>query len=87
MWLRLGQGIAGCVEHAAVILRALELAEPDYVANVLWTQILGTTHLARIGVGIREAAPGVPALFAVEREQLVATCVGSTRAVVAAAGR
>ena len=40
------------------------------------------THLARIGVGIRQAAPGVPALFAVEREQLVATCVQATRAAI-----
>jgi len=82
VWLRLGQGIAGCVEHVAAVLRALGVAEPDYVANVLWTQVLGTTHLARIGVGIRQTAPGVPALFAVEREQLIATCVQTTRAVI-----
>ena len=83
VWLRLGQGIAGCVEHVASILRALGVTEPDYVANVLWTQILGTTHLARIGVGIRQAAPGIPALFGVEREQLLTTCVQTTRAFVA----
>ena len=83
VWLRLGQGIAGCVEHVATILRALEVDEPDFVANVLWTQILGTTHLARIGVGIRQAAPDVPALFAVEPDSVIETCV---RAVLATAG-
>ena len=53
------------------------------MANVLWTQILGTTHLARIGVGIRQAAPDVPALFAVEPDSVIETCV---RAVLATAG-
>ena len=37
-----------------------DVEDPDYTANVLWTQILGTTHLARIRVGIRQAAPGIP---------------------------
>jgi AcrR family transcriptional regulator len=84
VWLRLGQGIASCVEHVAAILRddALAVADPDYTANVLWTQVLGATHLPRIGVGIRQAAPGVPALFAVEPEQIVSTCVRSALATV-----
>ena len=84
VWLRLGQGIARCVEHVAQILRADGVEDPDYVANVLWTQILGVAHLARIGVGIRQAAPEVPALFTVDRERLLATCVATTRATVAA---
>ena len=63
--------------------RRFDVEDPDYIANVLWTQVLGVVHLARIGVGVRQAAPGVPALFAVEREQLVETCVRSTRALVA----
>ena len=60
--------------------------DPDYVANVLWTQILGTTHLARIGVGIRQAAPGVPELFTVRaragRRDLRAQRAGDGRLVV-----
>ena len=56
------------------------LEDPDYVANVLWTQLLGTTHLTRIGVGVRQAAPGIPELFAVEPEQVVRTCVSTALA-------
>jgi hypothetical protein len=33
---------------------------------LLWTQTLGTMHLVRIGVGMRQAAPGLPDLFAVD---------------------
>ena len=36
------------------------------MANILWTQILGAMHLARIRVGMRQAAPGVPELFTVD---------------------
>jgi hypothetical protein len=50
---------------------------------VLWTQTLGTMHLARIRVGIREAAPGIPALFAIAPERVVESCV---QAALAAAG-
>ena len=82
VWLRLGQGIAACVAHVSPILRASGVEDPDYVANVLWTQILGMTHLARIGVGIRQAAPGIPELFTVTREQVVETCVRSALATV-----
>ncbi len=82
VWLRLGQGMARCLEKVAAILRAgvaggdfVLVEDPDYVANVLWTQALGVMHLARIRVGVRQAAPGVPALFAVAPEDVVRTCV------------
>ena len=86
VWLRLGQGIATCVVHVSEILRAgardgiFAVEDPDYMANVLWTQILGATHLARIRVGVRQAAPGIPELFTVAPEQLVRTCVASALA-------
>src|SRR3954452_12664660 len=71
VWLRLGQGIATCVSHVSGILAVgardgtFAVEDPDYTANVLWTQILGATHLARIRVGVRQAAPGIPELFTV----------------------
>ena len=88
IWLRLGQGMARCLEHSAAILRAgadvgvFSVKDADYMANVLWTQGLGLMHLARIGVGVRSAAPGIPALFAIEPEQIVRTCVQSALANV-----
>jgi AcrR family transcriptional regulator len=88
VWLRLGQGIASCVVHVSEILRAGAAAgvfavdDPDYMANVLWTQVLGATHLARIRVGVRQVAPGIPELFSVAPERLARTCVDSALATV-----
>ena len=88
VWLRLGQGMARCLEHIAAILRdgaeagVFAVDDADYMANVLWTQGLGVMHLARIRVGVRSLAPGIPALFAVEPERIVRTCVQSAFANV-----
>ena len=88
VWLRLGQGMARCLEVSAATLRdgaeagVFTVADPDYTANVLWTQGLGLMHLARIGVGVRSLAPGIPGLFAVEPEQIVRTCIDSALANV-----
>ena len=90
VWLRLGQGIASCVVHVSEILRAgaqdgtFAVEDPDYMANVLWTQILGATHLARIRVGVRQVAPGIPELFTVAPERVADTCVASVLATVGA---
>lgn len=86
VWLRLGQGIARCVAHVSELLRAgtesgaFAVEDPDYTANVLWTQTLGMMHLARIRVGVREAAPNIPALFSIEPERIVETCVAAALA-------
>ena len=90
VWLRLGQGMARCLEHSSAALRAGTVAgvwsveDPDYTANVLWTQGLGLMHLARIGVGVRSLAPGIPGLFRVAPEQIVRTCIDSALANVRA---
>jgi AcrR family transcriptional regulator len=86
VWIRLGQGMARCLEQVAEVLRAFGVTEPEYVANLLWTQTLGAMHLARIGVGVSEPAPGLPALFRVTPEQIVASCVQSAMATVRAHG-
>src|SRR5919199_890489 len=90
VWLRLGRSMAGCLDQLAAVLRAgdevgvFSVADPDYTANVLWTQCLGAMHLARIGVGVRQAAPGIPALFPLAPEQVVRSCVESALATVGA---
>jgi AcrR family transcriptional regulator len=90
VWLRLGQGIARCVDHLVRVLRAgveagtFDVADPEYMASVLWTQILGAMHLVRIRVGVRQAAPGIPELFTIAPEQVVQTCVASALATVGA---
>jgi AcrR family transcriptional regulator len=87
VWLRLGQGMAGCIDRLTQILRALDVDDPDWLANVLWTQTLGEMHLARIGIGLRQAAPGIPELFRIDPERLVASRVASVLAIVGVSGR
>src|SRR5688572_20175196 len=84
VWLRLGQGMASCIEPLTRILTELGTEDPEYTANVLWTQTLGSMHLARSRVGLRELAPGVPALFRIDADRLVESCVATA---VALAGR
>ena len=90
IWLRLGRGMASCIGRLAAILRegsergVFTVADPDYMANVLWTQTLGAMHLARIGVGMRETADGSPDLFRVTPEEVVRSCVSSALATVGA---
>jgi AcrR family transcriptional regulator len=90
VWLRLGQGMAACIEHVARVLRDgagtgdFAVGDPEYAANVLWTQVLGVMHLARIQVGLRQAAPGIPALFPVAPERVVESCVDLALASVGA---
>lgn len=90
VWLRLGQGMASCIDQLTRVLRegsdsgVFTIEDPDYTANFLWTQVLGAMHFARIAVGVRQVAPGVPGLFAVVPEDVVATCVRSAMATVGA---
>ena len=82
--------MASCIGALADVLRAgaesgaFELDDPDYMANVLWTQTLGAMHLARIGVGVRRLAPGVPDLFKVTPSRSSRSCVESALATVRA---
>lgn len=90
VWLRLGQSMARCLECVAGVLRGgteagtFEVEDPDYMANVLWTQALGVMHLARIKVGVRQEAPGVPALFTISADQAVESCVSGALLLVGA---
>ncbi len=90
VWLRLGQGMARCLGVVADVLRAgtesgdFSVSDPDFTANLLWTQGLGVMHLARIGVGVRRLAPGVPGLFTVESDEVVRRCVAHALAVAGA---
>ena len=88
VWLRLGQGMARCLDHVIRMLRegsergVFSVEDPDFTANLLWTQTLGAMHLARLRVGVRQAGPGVPELFAVDAERIVEACVESALAAI-----
>jgi len=90
IWLRLGRGMSDCIDHVARILRSgdergeLRVPDPDLTANLLWTQMLGAMHLARIRAGMRRGAAGEPELFKVEAAQVVSACVESALATAGA---
>jgi AcrR family transcriptional regulator len=90
VWFQLGQGMAACLDPLSRLLAvgtqqgAFDVDDPDFVANQLWTSALGTMHLARIGVGVRLAAPGAPAVFAVDPQRVRQACIDAAVALVAA---
>ena len=84
VWLRLGQGMASCIDPLTRILVALGVPDAEYTSNILWTQTLGTMHLARSRVGLRQLAPGVPDLFRIEPDRLVKSCVAAAAATARA---
>jgi AcrR family transcriptional regulator len=85
VWLRLGRSMAACLAPLAALLAHEGVEDPDFTANRLYTQVLGTMHLARLGAGVRESAPGVPDVFAVDPEQVRLACVEDALAVAGAA--
>ena len=81
MWFRLGQALAACVGRLERILAvgansgAFAIEDPSFTANLLYAQMLGSMQLARAGVGVREAAPGVAATFMLEPERVRDACL------------
>jgi AcrR family transcriptional regulator len=90
VWEELGQGTAGCLGPVADVIRAggergaFSVLDADLAANLVWMQLLGAMHLARIGVGVRRAPGGEPALFSIPQPALVGACVASALATVGA---
>jgi AcrR family transcriptional regulator len=84
VWLRLGRSMAACLAPLAALLAGEGVAEPEFTANRLYTQVLGTMHLARLGAGVRESAPGVPDVFALDPERVRRACVEDALAVATA---
>lgn len=80
-WLRLGQSMGRCLGESAAVLRegaatgVFRLDDPDLAANLLYAQGLGTLHLARIGVGVKEVAPGTGVAFPVDPEHVARAMV------------
>ena len=93
IWRRLGGALASCVGPMQRILRdgagqgLFKVEEPDYLANRLCVQMLGSVHLARSGMGVRETAPGVAALFEIDPRRVVDDCVSDALALVGVPGR
>jgi AcrR family transcriptional regulator len=81
VWLRLGRTMAACVGPLKCILASgaeqgvFAIDDPDFTANRLCTQVLGSMHLTRSGVGVREVAPGVAETFDIDPERVRQGCM------------
>ncbi|GAA1912651.1 hypothetical protein GCM10009815_04500 [Nocardioides marmoribigeumensis] len=84
---RLGRAMTGCLAGAVAILRegkeqgVFDIEDPDLVANTTYAMGLGGLQLARLGVVVREDAPGVPAVVPVGAEQVTDTLVEALMAL------
>lgn len=88
IWIRLGQSMAACLGKLSAILAegaaagVFSVEDPDFTANQLYAQTLGTMHLARIGVGVRTTAGGVPEPFAIDPARVQSACIDAVLASV-----
>ena len=93
VWFRLGQGMASCLGRLSRMLKhgaeqgVFDVDDPDFTANHLYTQTLGTMHLARIGVGVREAPGAGAEVFPIDPAQVQAACIADALASVGVAPR
>lgn len=81
VWFRLGRAMAGSLGRLERILAdgaergVFAIEDTDFVANRMYTQVLGSMHLARVGVGVRELAPGVAETFDLDPQRVCDGCV------------
>ncbi len=81
VWFRVGRALAACVGPFERLLTAgaasgvFALEDPAFTANRLCAQVIGSMHLARVGVAVREAAPGVAETFEIDRQRVRAACL------------
>lgn len=84
---RLGRGISGCL---ATLTSALEdgvgtgdfsVKDPTLLANTLYASGLGALQLARVGILVTEAAPGIPTVGEISPEQVKQYLVASALAL------
>jgi AcrR family transcriptional regulator len=87
-WIRLGQNMASCLGKLSKILAegaaqgVFEVEDPDFTANQLYAQTLGTMQLARIGVGVRTTGGGIPEPFAIDPQRVQRACIDAVLASV-----
>ena len=81
VWYRLGRSMAACLGPLERLLSAgaeagvFAIEDPAFTANRLYAQVLGSMHLARAGVGVREAAPGVAEAFEIDPQRVRESCL------------
>lgn len=89
-WFRLGQSMSRCLAVTIDVVSrgaaagVFRTEDPAFAVNCLYTQTLGMMHMARIGVGVYQLAPGVPGTFAIAPERVHEACVSAALNAVGA---
>ena len=84
---RLGRGIAGCLRSLTDALDDgvrsgdFQVSDVHLLANTLYATGLGALQLARVGMLVKEAAPGVPMVAPISPEQVKTHLVASALAL------
>lgn len=87
-WLRLGLSMSECLAVTSGILAlgnaqgAFKIDDPAFMTNCLYTQTLGIMHMARLGVVVAQAAPGVPQVSVIAPERVQAACLRNALAAI-----
>ncbi|HEX5862013.1 MAG TPA: TetR/AcrR family transcriptional regulator, partial [Nocardioides sp.] len=84
---RLGRSISTCLAVLSSTLEAgteagdFTVDDPELLANSLYASGLGALQLARVGILVKEAAPGVPKVATVSPDQVKDYLVASALAL------
>ncbi|MCW2818785.1 MAG: TetR/AcrR family transcriptional regulator [Marmoricola sp.] len=84
---RLGRGISACLAQLGDVLVAgkeagdFTVADPTLLANHMYASGLGALQLARVGMLVKESAPGIPAIAPVSADDVRRHVVATARAL------
>jgi AcrR family transcriptional regulator len=87
-WFRVSRAVGRCVGavqrvlEAGVALEILKVDDAGFTAGRLLTQMMGSMHLSRTGVSLREAAPGAVTAVPLGSQQVRDACIRDALAVV-----
>jgi AcrR family transcriptional regulator len=87
-WFRVSRAVGRCVGAVQRVLEAgaaqeiLEVEDAGFTAGRLLTQMMGSMHLCRTGVSLREATPGAVTAVPLDSEQVRDACIRDALAVV-----
>jgi AcrR family transcriptional regulator len=88
---RLGRGISTCLARVAAAIQAgvddgtFHTEDVHLLANTLYAAGLGGMQLARVGMLVKEAAPGIPTVATLSRERVKEHLVASSIAMAVGA--
>ncbi len=86
---RLGRGISACLARLSEVLEAgnasgdFHVDNPTLLANHMYASGLGALQLARVGMLVKESAPGIPAISPVSPDDVRRYLVATAKALAA----